>query len=349
MVTIPPLKTTDTNLLNINLQNQRQIQEPEFEKSHENKARKKYSDPLMKWPVRGLAFTNDIGAAIMDIAPTAGQMFWVPALMYFGADIYDKYRNDKAEYDPSAKRGAKQAIFQALASVMFPIVVVHAGQKSASILNRFSKEGVSLQSKEEVVKHHLQYMSQLKLRDYAGNVDEYKKEYNESLDIMIDETMRKHKYKNPFKAFVQLIFGHRHPESMGKDARENIHKLIGKRIDDMFVMRTQLLEGKAKPDGMSEKMYKKFNSLKESFKNDPKYKDDYLNHAAKDILKKVEENKIFKTKLMKTIGGFVALGLLIKPMDSFVENVIMHKYIAPGIDKLGKSDVTKFKKDYLNG
>ena len=340
----------NTNLLVTSADSRLQNQTPdcEFAKSAQPKPKRKYNDPLMQWPIRGLAFTNDIGAAIMDIAPTAGQAFWVPALMYFGADIYDKYRNDKAEYDPSAKRGVKQAVFQALASVIFPIAVVHAGQKSASILNRFSKDGVSLQSKEDVVRHHLRHMSQLKLSDYADDVSGYKAEYKEALDTLIEDTLRKRKFKNPVKALFQIIFGSRHPERVGDNAKENIHNFIDKRIDKIFEMRKVLIEGSGKPDGMSKKMFKQFNMLKEAYKKDPKYSADYLNHAAKDVLKKVEANKIFKIKLAKTIGGFVALGLLIKPMDSFVENVIMHKYVGPGIDKIHTDDLLKFKNNFLN-
>lgn len=42
--------------------------------------------------MRGLGYTNDIGVAISEIAPTASRLFWVPSLMYFGADVYDKYK-----------------------------------------------------------------------------------------------------------------------------------------------------------------------------------------------------------------------------------------------------------------
>src|SRR5699024_4824001 len=117
------------------------------------------------------------------------------------------------------------------------------------------------------------------------------------------ETMRKHEHKNPFKLIVNLFFGHRHPEAMGKDRRQKLHDFIDNRIDNMFAMRKDLLDGK-KPEAMSEKMFKKFENLKETYKLDKKYSDDYINHAAKDILKKFEENKIFKTKMAKTIGGF---------------------------------------------
>ena len=55
--------------------------------------KQEYIDPLANWPLRGLGYTNDIGIAISEIAPTVSRLFWVPALMYFGADIYDKYKN----------------------------------------------------------------------------------------------------------------------------------------------------------------------------------------------------------------------------------------------------------------
>lgn len=87
---------------------------------------------------------------------------------------------------------------------------------------------------------------------------------------------------------------------------------------------------------MSEKMFKEFEKLKETYKNDKKYAKNYDLHAAKDILKKFEEKQIYKTKMVKTIGGFISLGVFIKFIDYFVENVIMHKYIGPGIVKLIK-------------
>lgn len=343
---ITPLRATENTLTFKSNQKQNEDASSEFEKSKEKSLVPKYSDPLMQWPFRGLAFTNDIGAAISDIAPKAGTAMWIPALMYFGADIYDKYRNNKEDYDPSAKRGVKQAMFQAFASVIFPIATVHVGQKTASMLARASKEGLSLQSKEEVVRDHLTHMTQTRLREYQDNVKGYKEKYTKALDNTIDETMRKHDYKNPFKLVGNLLFGHRHPEAMGRDRRAKIHDFIDNRIDNLFEMRKQLIEGK-KPEQMSNKMFKQFEQLKLAYKNDPKYSGDYMLHAVKDTLKKYEENKIFKTKMAKTMGGFVALGLLIKPIDTFVENVIMHKYVGPGIDKLDGKEIKSFKDKFL--
>lgn len=51
-----------------------------------------YKDPLMNWPLRGAAFTNEVGEALRPIIGNAANMTWVPALMYIGADVYDKYK-----------------------------------------------------------------------------------------------------------------------------------------------------------------------------------------------------------------------------------------------------------------
>ena len=78
----------------------------------------KYHDPLNKGIFVVLSNSNEIGTAISDIAPRLGAALWAPTFMYLGADIYDKYKNDKDNYDPSAKRAFKRAIYQALTSVV---------------------------------------------------------------------------------------------------------------------------------------------------------------------------------------------------------------------------------------
>ncbi len=308
-----------------------------FEKQQK---KKEFSDPLLKWPLRGLAFTNDIGAAIMDIAPKAGMMFWVPALMYFGADIYDKYKNDKASYDPNAKRGLKQALFQTFASIIFPIAAVHAGQKAASISARLGGQKLSLQTQNEIIEHQLKFMSHKKLSEYTA--DTYKAQYGKALDNYMEEISRSRKTKNPLKMLMNFIFGHKHPENLDGKRKNKIHEYINKRIDNIYANRELLLENK-KPEQMSEKMFKKLQDLKEIYKKDPANINDYNSKAVKDILKNIESNKIFKIKLLKTLGGFVALGLLIQPIDKFVEHIIIEKFVEPGLNMFNTKEINDFK------
>mgnify|MGYP007008822109 FL=1 len=145
------------------------------ENKSENTKDKKYSDPLMKWPARGLAYTNELGAAISEVAPTLGTLLWFPAMLYFGADIYDKYKNAKTSYDPNAKRGTEQAIFQLLASVLLPTGAVIAGQKVASAAGAAGKNGLTLQSQEEIINFLQNFTSRRHIDKFNGNVDEFKK------------------------------------------------------------------------------------------------------------------------------------------------------------------------------
>ena len=60
------------------------------------------------------------------------------------------------------------------------------------------------------------------------------------------------------------------------------------------------------------------------------------NVAIKSVLSKFQKHKMIKGKFIKTIGGFAALGIAIKPIDNFVENVLIGKYVGPGIDNFKK-------------
>lgn len=127
-----------------------QGQDVNFDASKEKK--KKYVDPLANWPMRGLGYTNDIGIAINELAPATARLFWVPALMYFGADIYDKYKNKGDKYKPNAQRAFNQAVFQACASILFPAIFGHIGMSAFSQIDKYRGEKLSTNAKEQTLR-----------------------------------------------------------------------------------------------------------------------------------------------------------------------------------------------------
>lgn len=304
-----------------------------------------YKDPLMQWPWRGLAFTNDIGAAVMDIAPNLGMGLWVPALMYFGADIYDKYKSDQKEYNPDTKRAFKQAVFQACASVMMPIVVVHNGQKAASALAMKSKNGMSLQLREEVEQFTVNHLKRRKLKDYEGNVEGFKKEFNTHLKQHLLDREKSFETKNPFKLLGRWIFGARHGEKMTDTKLKKVEEYSNKNIDEMFSIRKDLLQDK-RPAGLSDKLMKLYDNTKRHFAKDKNTIEGYVEDSIKATLKQRQRDKLFHTKLWKTAGGFIALGVSIQFIDHFVENFIIKKLVEPGLENidLGKNGVQFGKK-----
>ena len=59
-----------------------------------------------------------------------------------------------------------------------------------------------------------------------------------------------------------------------------------------------------------------------------------MGKAAKSILKDWNNSQIFKQKMVKTVGGFLALALLAKPIDDFVDHFVIKKTVEPGLDIL---------------
>ena len=311
--------------------------------SNQGKSNKKqYNDPLNQWPVRGLAYSNEIGAAISEIAPKAGLLLWIPALLYFGADIYDKYKNDKNSYDPSAKRGTKQAIFQLLASVILPTAAVKVGQKTASVMGLIGKDKLSLQTQEELHRFTINYIKQNKLHNYANNQEEYYIKFAEKLANHIDETKKEGKFKNTTKKIINWIFNRKQPAAVTHSTPENIVKFTKANIEQIFKIRENLVNNKPS-DGLPVKILNKFKQIKQTFEKTANYNGDSTEDAAKQVIKMLEEKKIFKNKLLKTVGGFVVLGLMAKPIDKFVESFVIDKFVEPNLSFLQKKQVDDFK------
>lgn len=304
------------------------------------KKQKTYSDPLMQWPARGLAYSNELGAAISEVAPKLGTLLWFPAMLYFGADIYDKYKNEKTSYNPDGKRGTEQAIFQLLASVIMPTGAVIAGQKAASGLGMIGKTGLTLQSQEEVINFLQDFTSRRHLDKFDNNIAEFKQQFHESLTTKREKLIRENKLKRPLKFVSEVLFGRRHPESIAMSQKDKVLQYADKHIDEMFKIYNNLKENK-KPTEFSNKMWDKFSNLKTKYAKDPDYKQTYLRDAAEDIIKKYQKSKIMNAKILKTIGGFVALGLAIKPIDNFVEHVVIKKVVQPAFTGKHKNEKQK--------
>ena len=117
--------------------------------SHKKQA-DEYKDPLLKWPLRGAAFTNEVGEGLRPLIGSAATLFWAPVFLYIGADVYDKYKNDKDVYSPDSRRMLKQACFQGFASVILPLAVIKAGQATFSLFGLSSKEKLTYNVQDKI-------------------------------------------------------------------------------------------------------------------------------------------------------------------------------------------------------
>lgn len=291
-----------------------------------------YRDPLLKWPLRGAAFSNEVGEALRPLIGGYATLTWVPALMYIGADIYDKYKNDQTEYSPNSKRLLKQAIFQGTASILLPIAAVKLGQNMFSVFGKLGKDGISINQKEKVGKIAEEFIANGQMRAYQGKDEECVKAFMDRVYNKLDFEKRAKAINNPIrKIFIRT-------QERLKIKNEKINKYAETTIRELIENRKLMLQPT------------------EEFKSTQAYKD-YVNAlsneqtknvATKSALTNFQKNKMLKGKIIKTIGGFLALGLLIKPIDTFVDEILIGKLLGPTIDNIKKTENLKRKqKDEL--
>ena len=270
-----------------------------------------YKDPLMNWPMRGAAFTNEVGEALRPIIGSYANLTWVPALMYIGADVYDKYKNDKNEYSPDSKRCLKQAIFQGLASVCLPVFAVKIGQNIFSQFGKFTEDKISLNTKEHISKTAEHFIANGKMRAYDGRDEECIKEFLAHVSDSMDYNTKKKSLKNTFKVF-------------SLDKKENIEKYSVKTIKNLIRLRKDLLNPTTEDKASG--WYSKYISALTSGQTE--------SVAVKSVLTNFQKGQLLKGNFIKTIGGFCALALAIRPIDHFVENILIGKYVGPQIDNM---------------
>ncbi|MBD5401784.1 hypothetical protein HDR58_03140 [bacterium] len=166
------------------------------EKQQKPKQEKKYVDPLTSWPLRGLGYTNDVGIAINELAPSAARLFWIPALMYFGADIYDKYKNKGDKYKPNPERACSQAVFQACASIIFPAIFGHMGMSAFSHIDKLRGEKLSTNAKEQTMRFIKSHTALHEVLEEGRDREETLKKFNETFDKLYKAHQKNYKNKN---------------------------------------------------------------------------------------------------------------------------------------------------------
>ena len=182
---------------------------PEKTENHKHKHKHKYQDPLNKKIPVLMSYSNEIGTAISEIAPRLGAALWAPTFMYLGADIYDKYKNDKDNYKPSGKRALKRAIFQGVTSLIALPAVIFAAQSAISPLAQLDKWGINGNTKDAVYKHTKSVIAQA----HGTALDSYE-EFNNAIKTTLENKIRarrnEKKTANIFKRFWNKLFTQRY-------------------------------------------------------------------------------------------------------------------------------------------
>lgn len=218
-------------------------------------------DPLAKYPLRAFGYSNEVGAAVsaMPVWGKAAEVgLWVPALMYLGADIYDKYRRGKeGDYTKaSATAAVEQAVFQALASVILPTAAVKMGQSVAGQLTKFDKSGLDAKAKEELLDKLLDDYAKAKFAKgdridngvlKTGKQAVWERVYDHSFLHELDNTKAKLGKEGIFKKIWKIFAHSSDKESSAKVERSKVENYLKSKVNDIFDMQT-LIETKSVED-----------------------------------------------------------------------------------------------------
>lgn len=374
-------------------------------------------DPLLKFPLRALGYSNEVGAALSAM-PVWGRVaetaLWVPALMYLGADIYDKYsRGKEGNYTKtSAQTALQQAIFQALASVILPTAAVKMGQNIAGSVTKYGATGLTATVKEEI---YSLLLKEFKRYHFAkGDVVKDDGTINKGLDRVIEkvknqtfvtllnDTKRDLKSEGLFHRLIRFFTHTDKPVASAKADRTLVNQFLEKEINAIFERQT-FLENATKAEIVNNVDSKTLKSYESAWKKFIKIKDDFIAHEPRLIIKKILnssqkehiclideiskkypsisdkkvlirkvqesrnmlmtlmenptykvlvdefiekieiarhviirdlESKKMKLGVLKTAGGFIALGTLAVPIDHFVHDYIIKKFIEPSFDNI---------------
>ena len=276
-----------------------------------------YKDPLLKWPLRGAAFTNEVGEGLRPLIGSAATLFWAPVFLYIGADVYDKYKNDKDVYSPDSRRMLKQACFQGFASVILPLAVIKAGQATFSLFGLSSKEKLTYNVQDKINELAKTFVAN-------GNMKAYENKENECVNKFRDIVKNNLDFKKN-KNFITKNLS-KIQEKLKINTNDNIQNYTDKTIQELIETRKSLF------NPTNEFKQKKVFSIYEAALK----KGETKSVASKSALTKMISNNTLKGRIIKTIGGFIAVGCAINPMDKFVEHTLIEKYLGPQIDKLKK-------------
>ena len=294
--------------------------------------KKGYNDPLKRWPLVGLSYFNDIGAVVSGISPKVGYAIRMPAMMYIGADIYDKYKNDNDSYAPSTSRGIKEATLIAVGGTVIPSFIARLGEKVTSTANRISPAGLSTKAKENVLNRSLEYMQANSLHTFVDNVEGYKEGFKNSVAQFAQDAKGEFKALHPLKKVLTIINPFADNDTIAFAKQAKLDKYAEKQAEKILAMREQLMQNR-RPKGMSKHLFYKFQELQTDYQRIYPA-DRYMGKAAKTILKDYHKHQIFTNKLIKTAGGLVLITLMADLTNNFVEKFVIKKTVEPGLEFL---------------
>ena len=178
-------------------------------------------------------------------------------------------------------------------------------------------------------------MQSKSLHSFSNNVESYMQGFKDSILTIARDSRGEFKTLSPAKKVLAILNPFKKIDSMAFAREKKLASYAEKQATTIFSMRESLMKNE-KPKQLSKKLFKKFQTVQNEYKKIYP-SDKYLGKAAKSIIKEHHNNQILNNKTIKTVGGFIGLLLLMKPIDDFVEHIVIKKTVEPGLDYLSSS------------
>ncbi len=285
----------------------------------------KYKDPLNSWNIKWMSYSDEFGTAISEIAPKLGAALWVPSFMYLGADIYDKYKNDKNSYNPSKRRAVERSIYQGISNLVALPALISLGQRIVPPLGKLYDKGLSITDKDAVFKLINQVMAQ-GVNNELDNKESFTQLIKTTLENKITSQKTELKHDGFFKKLYKTI---NYKYSLAKADKSKIMKFAQQHAEELFEIKEALKSGKHSkniPFAVKKTYLTTLNTMKDM------HGFDFSNNALRSALIEVGKNRIFTNKLLKTAGGFASLFLFGPTVSKFVEKKLVGEYLDSGIN-----------------
>lgn len=294
-------------------------------KHRQSEEKKKYQDPLSSWKFKWMSYSNEAGTFISEVAPKLGAALWVPAFMYIGADVYDKYKNNKDKYDPSARRAFDRAIYQGISNLVALPLLITAGQKLASPLGLLTGSKISI-DKKAVVLDHINRVLMQGVNKELNSKEEFKKLIEVTLENKISSKKSEMRNDNMLKKAYKFLTN-RYTIALG-DKQKTLN-YAKEKAEELYEIKNALLDENSSKK-VSKAVRSKYAETLSTMKTMHGY--DYANNAMRSALIKVCNKQIFNNKILKTFGGFAALALLGTTVSKYVEKKLVGTYIDGGLN-----------------
>ena len=332
-----------------------------LESSGKKEKKSQTDDIFLKMPLRAFAYSNEVGAALEPlIGHSAALMTYFPAMLYIGADCYDKYlRGDTNDYQkPSAGCLAKEAIFQGLASVLMPTLAIHAGQNLACGANKFlgdkidarAKNEVSVFLKENALKFDLTKDKEASFSEVSKNISEKIKNYRDSKQSS-NGTIKKY-WKKFTSLFNEALSDKSEFKHCGKiDPKDTSYKNLSsyakKQFGEMYDLMKSLdscdtgsIKGIMDSMEKSGKKISKYKATKffnkiQKYAKDPSIGTERAKKLAiADMAREDINMKSLKggPLLLAVVAGFATLFIAGPLIDKFCEEIVAKKIVEPTLE-----------------